>query len=139
MQVNAYLNFNGQCAEAFRFYEQVLGGKIEAMMTHGETPMSEHVGPEWRDAIIHARLVVGDQVLLGSDAPPEYFEKPQGFSVSISLPSPDEAQRIFNGLAENGTVTMPFGKTFWSPAFGMTVDRFGIPWMVNCEAAAATT
>ena len=74
MQVNAYLNFNGQCAEAFRFYEQVLGGKIEAMMTHGETPMVDQVGPEWRDAIIHARLVVGDQVLMGSDAPPDNWD-----------------------------------------------------------------
>jgi len=139
MNLNPYLLFNGNCAEAFKFYERLLGGKIVMMQTHGETPAKDHVAPDWRGKIIHVRLEVGDQALMGSDAPPEHFSKPQGFSVSISVASPDEAQRIFDGLAENGTVTMPFGKTFWSPAFGMTVDRYGIPWMVNCEAAAATT
>jgi PhnB protein len=137
MDLCPYLNFNGQCAEAFKLYERVLGGTIVMMQTHGESPMKDQVPPGWRDMIIHARLVVGDKVLMGSDAPPEHYAAPQGISVSINVDSPAEAERIFTALVENGKATMPFGKTFWSPAFGMLVDRFGIPWIVNCEPAAA--
>ena len=137
MQVNPYLNFDGQCAEAFRFYAQVLGGTIEAMMTHGESPIAGQVPPGWHDRILHARLVVDDQVLLASDSPPEQYQKPQGLYVSLSIDKPADAQRIFDALAENGTVTMPFEKTFWAAGgFGMLVDRFGTPWMINCEQSA---
>ncbi|MGZ5118529.1 MAG: VOC family protein [Burkholderiales bacterium] len=136
MQINPYLLFNGQCEAAFKLYERVLGGKIDAMMTHAGTPAEAHVPPEWRNKIIHARLVVGDEVLMGSDAPPDRFQKPQGFSVSIQINKPADAERIFKALAENGTVQMPFEQTFWAFRFGMCVDRFGIPWMVNCEKAA---
>ena len=133
MQLNPYLLFNGQCEAAFRFYERCLGGKIVAMMPHAGTPAEGQVPPEWRDKIIHARLVVGDQVLMGSDAPPDHFEKPQGFSVTLGIDNPVEAERVFNALAENGTVRMPIQQTFWAERFGMLVDRFGIPWMINCE------
>lgn len=133
MQLNPYLLFNGQCEAAFRFYERCLGGKIVAMMPHAGTPAEGQVPPEWREKIIHARLVVGDQVLMGSDAPPDHFEKPQGFSVSLGIDNPVEAERVFNALAENGTVRMPIQPTFWAERFGMLVDRFGIPWMINCE------
>ena len=133
MQLNPYLLFNGQCEAAFRFYERCLGGKIVAMMPHAGTPAEGQVPPEWRDKIIHARLVVGDQVLMGSDAPPDHFEKPQGFSVTLGIDNPIEAERLFNALAENGTVRMPIQQTFWALRFGMLVDRFGIPWMINCE------
>jgi PhnB protein len=136
IQVNPYLFFDGQCEEAFKFYEKLLGGKIEAMMTHEGTPAADHVPAEWRGKIIHARLELGDQVLMGSDAPPEHQRKPQGFSVNISVNDPAEAERIFRALEENGKVTMPFGQTFWAVRFGMLVDRYGIPWMVNCEKAA---
>ena len=137
MQVNPYLNFDGQCAEAFRFYAQVLGGTIEAMMTHGESPIAGEVPPGWHDRILHARLVVGDQVLLASDSPPEQYQKPQGLYVSLSIDKPADAQRIFDALAENGTVTMPFENTFWAGGgFGMLVDRVGTPWMINCEQSA---
>jgi PhnB protein len=137
VQLNPYLNFNGQCAEAFRFYERVLGGRIEVMMTHGESPIANEVPPEWRDRILHARLVVGDQVLMASDSPPEYYEKPQGLYVSLHFEKPADAQRIFQELAQDGTVTMPFEKTFWaSGGFGMLVDRYGTPWMINCEQNA---
>jgi PhnB protein len=136
MELGPYLNFNGRCAEAFKFYEQCLGGKIVMMQTHGESPMKEHVPADWRDKIIHARLVVGNHVLMGSDAPPEHYAAPQGMYVSTSVALPADAERIFNALAENGKVSMPFQTTFWSPGFGMLVDRFGIPWMVNCEPAA---
>ena len=137
MQFTPYLNFNGQCAEAFRFYEQVLGGKIEMMMTHGDSPIAGEVPPTWHDRILHARLVVSDQVLMASDSPPEYYEKPQGLYVSLNVDNPADAERIFHALAENGTVKMPFEKTFWAAGgFGMLVDRFGTPWMVNCEKSA---
>lgn len=136
MQLNPYLFFNGQCEAAFKFYEQLLGGKIEAMMTHAGTPAEQQVPAEWRGKILHARMTVGDTALMASDAPPGRFEQPQGFSVSIQLKDPAKSERIFNALAENGTVHMPFQETFWSAGFGMCVDRFGIPWMVNCEREA---
>jgi PhnB protein len=136
MQFTPYLNFNGDCEAAFRFYERVLGGKIEAMTTHGESPIADQVPQAWHQRILHARLVVGDAVLMASDSPPEHYEKPSGLFVSIGVDDPAEADRIFYALAENGTVTMPIEKTFWAARFGMLVDRFGIPWMINCDGAA---
>jgi PhnB protein len=136
MYVNPYLTFDGDCEEAFKVYEKVLGGKIVAMMPHEGTPAETHVPAEWRKKILHARLVFGDNVLMASDAPPGRFEKMQGFSVSLVLKDPDEAERIFNAFANGGTVRMPLGETFWAIKFGMLTDRFGTPWMVNCEKAA---
>ena len=135
MQLNPYLGFNGQCEAAFKFYERSLRGKIEAMLSHEGTPMENQVPAEWRKKILHARLVVGDAVLMGGDMPPERYEAPKGFSVTIGVTEPAEAERIFKELSENGTVTMPLQQTFWAVRFGMLVDRFGIPWMVNCEGA----
>ena len=137
MELNPYLTFNGQCEAAFKFYAQLLGGKIEGMLTHAGTPAEEYVPAEWRNKILHARMTVGDNVLMASDAPPDRYEQPKGFSVSIQLNDRSEAERIFNALAENGTLRMPFEKTFWAAGFGMCVDRFGIPWMVNCEGAVS--
>ncbi len=133
MQLNPYLFFTGQCETAFKFYAQLLGGNIIAMMTHAGTPAENQVPPEWREKIIHARMVIGDQLLMGSDAPPGHFQPPQGFSVSLMVDNAEDAERIFPTLAENGTVKMPLQKTFWAIRFGMLVDRFGIPWMINCE------
>jgi PhnB protein len=133
MQLNPYLLFNGQCEEAFRFYADCLDGKIDAMMTHAGSPAEEHVPAEWRNKILHARLLIGDQALMASDAPPGRYSQPQGFSVSIQLKDRAEGEQIFNALAQGGKVTMPFEQTFWAKGFGMCVDRFGIPWMVNCE------
>lgn len=135
MQLTPYLNFNGQCKEAFQFYERCLGGKIVAMFTHGETPAAEHVSPDWQDRIMHARLLVGDAVLMGSDSPPQYFEEQKGMQVSLQVEDPAVAERIFHALAEGGTVKMPIRETFWATRFGMLVDRFGTPWMINCEKA----
>ncbi|MGH7474920.1 MAG: VOC family protein [Longimicrobiales bacterium] len=131
MQAHPYLNFNGDCESAFRFYERVLGGKIEAMITHGESPIADQVPPEWHERILHAYLVAGDAVLMASDSPPDRYVQPQGLWVSLQVDDPAEADRIFNALAENGSVTMPIEKTFWAERFGMLVDRFGIPWMVS--------
>ena len=136
MQLNPYLTFNGQCEAAFKFYEQCLGGKIVAMLPHAGTPAEEHVPAEWRNKIMHARLIVGDDVLMGSDAPPDRYEGSKGFSVTLGVDNPAEAERVFNALAEKGTVQMPIQETFWAVRFGMLVDRFGIPWMINCEKTA---
>lgn len=133
MQINPYLLFNGQCEAAFKFYEQCLGGKIDSMLTHAGTPAEAQVPPEWRNKILHARLLVGQAILMGSDAPPERYQEPKGFSVSLQLKEAAEADRIFNALAEQGKVQMPIQKTFWAARFGMVVDRFGIPWMINCD------
>jgi PhnB protein len=135
MQLNPYLLFNGQCEAAFKFYEKCLGGKIIAMMTHEGTPAATQVPADWVKKIIHARMVVGDQLLMGSDAPPDRFQKPSGFSVSLMVKTAEEADRLFQALSEKATVQMPIQKTFWSPRFGMLVDQFGIPWMINCEPA----
>jgi PhnB protein len=136
MQLNPYLLFNGQCEAAFKFYAEVLGGKIVAMITHAGTPAESQVPSEWRDKIMHARLVVDGKVLMGSDAPPGRYEEPKGFSVAIGVDKPEDAERIFHALAEKGTVRMPLQKTFWATRFGMLVDRFGIAWMINGEETA---
>jgi PhnB protein len=135
MQLNPHLHFNGECEAAFKFYEKCLGGKITFMMPHEGTPVAEQVPAAWRKKVLHATLMVGEQVLTGGDVPPEHYQKPQGLSVIIGLKDPGEAERIFNALAGNGTVQIPLQETFWAIRFGMLVDRFGIPWMINCEKA----
>ena len=137
MEFNPYLNFNGQCAAAFKFYEQCFGGTITFMQTFGESPMKDQVPADWQDKIMHTTLTVGTRTLMGADAPPTQYAVPQGITVSISIADPAEAERIFTALADGGNIGMPFQKTFWSQGFGMAVDRFGIPWMVNCEQAAS--
>jgi PhnB protein len=136
MELNPYLTFNGQCEAAFKFYEKVLEGKIEAMMTYGSSPMAEQSAPEWRNKIMHARMTVGDKMLMASDAPPDRYEAMKGIMVTLGIDDPGEAERIFNALSEKGTVQMPIQETFWARRFGMLVDQFGTPWMVNCEKAA---
>jgi PhnB protein len=137
MQLNPYLTFDGRCEAALKFYEKVLGGKIEAMMTFGSSPMAEQTQPEWRDKIMHARITVGDQMLMASDAPPDRYQAMKGFMVTLGTDDPAEAERIFHALSEGGTVQMPIQKTFWAARFAMFVDRFGTPWMINCEQPAA--
>jgi PhnB protein len=135
--LNPYLLFDGRCEEAFRFYEQCLGAKIVAMITHSGTPAEQHVAPEWRDKIMHARLQLGNHTLMASDAPPDRYEAPKGFYVNLGIRETQDAERIFQALSENGAVRMPLQKTFWAERFAMLVDRFGIPWMINCGPDAA--
>ncbi|HWB47126.1 MAG TPA: VOC family protein [Hyphomicrobiaceae bacterium] len=136
MNVNPYVNFNGQCEEAMKFYEKLMGGKIEAMMSFKGSPMESQVPAERRDKIMHARMKVGDTLLMASDAPPDRYEPPKGFMVTIQLKDPKEADRVFKGLSEKGNVQMPIQETFWAARFGMVTDRFGVPWMVNCDKPA---
>ena len=132
MQINPYLFYNGNCAEAFDFYAKVLGGTIEAKMTYADAPADMPMPPEDRAKVMHASMRIHGQVLMASDAPAQRFHTPQGFAVSLQYADPAEGERIFTALADGGSVGMPFGVTFWSKGFGMCVDRFGIPWMVNC-------
>ena len=136
MQLSSNLIFNGQCEEAFKFYKQCLGGNIQTMMTWGESPMANQTPPELRNKIMHAALTVGDSVLMGNDDPSGQYETPRGFSVVILIDDVGDAERIFGALSEQGNVTMPLQQTFWATRFGMVVDRFGIPWMLNCGNAS---
>jgi PhnB protein len=136
MQIVPYLAFDGQCEAAFKFYEQCLGGKIVAMITHAQMPAEMKCPEEWGSRIMHARLLVGDAVLMGSDAPPEHYHAAQGMLVSLMVDDAAEAERIFGALADGGSVQMPIQETFWAVRFGMVTDQFGTPWMINCEKAA---
>jgi PhnB protein len=132
MQINPYLFYDGNCEAAFKFYEKALGAKIEMLLRNEEAPESMPSPPERKNKIMHAKISIGGQVLMASDAPPDRFRKQQGFAVSLTFGDPVEAERKFKALSEGGSMNMPFGKTFFSKGFGMCVDRFGIPWMVNC-------
>jgi len=132
MQVNPYLFYNGNCEAAFKFYEKVLGGKIEMMMRSDQAPESMPPQPGFEKKIMHARMSIDGEILMASDAPPDHFHKPQGFSVSLTVADPAEAERKFTALLQDGSINMPFGKTFFAKGFGMGTDQFGIPWMVNC-------
>jgi PhnB protein len=132
MQTSPHLHFKGNCSEAFKFYAETFGGRIGFAMTYGESPAAKHTPPETRNQIIHARLDLGEQILLGCDAPADRYQPPQGFNVMAAVDEPEEAERVFRTLAAEGTITMPFQETFWAHRFGMCTDRFGIPWMVNC-------
>jgi len=134
VQWNPYLTFNGQCQAAFKFYERCLGGKILAMIPFGDTPSAEHLPAEHRGKIMHARLVAGDQVLMGSDGRPgEPYEGVKNCSVAVQVKTPQEAERLFNALSEKASILMPLQETFWAVRFGMLTDQFGVPWMINCE------
>lgn len=131
MEVAPYLSFDGTCAEAFDFYAEVLGGTVEFRMTYGESPMAEHMPEEHRGRVIHVSLAVGDRKIMGADAPPQHASKPQGFSVAISDPDTEKMAAVFARLAEGGTTMMAFAPSFWAEGFGMCVDRYGTPWIVN--------
>jgi PhnB protein len=137
MDLNTYLSFDGTCEAALKFYEKVLGGKIVAMMTYAEMPGSTPMSKDLQKKIMHARLQLGDKLLLASDAPPDRFEAAKGFHVMLGVKDPAEADRLFDALAAGGTIKMPIQETFWATRFGMLVDQFGTPWMINCEKPAA--
>ena len=133
MQMTPYLSFNGQCEEAFKFYEQCLGGQLGTIFRYAETPLAARVPDDWQDKVMHSSLRLGDQMLMGGDLAPDRYVEPKGFQLSLQIASMAEAERVFHALAEGGQVVLPLEKTFWAARFGMVVDRFGIPWLVNCE------
>lgn len=133
MQLTPYLIFDGDCRQAFDFYQKAIGGEIVMMIDHRIPEMAGHVPPGWDDKIMHARLVAGNATLMGSDNMPGATGTKYGFSVSLQVDTPAEAERYFSALSDGGNITMPIGQTFWALRFGMLVDRFGVSWMVNCE------
>ena len=133
MTMNPYLSFKGDCETAFKYYEQHLGGEMGAIFRYGGTPLSGSVPPDWSDKIMHGSIVVGDLVLMGGDFLEGQYQAPQGFTLSLQLSDTADAERIYKALAQDGTVLMPLEKTFWAARFGQVVDRFGIPWQINCE------
>ncbi|HAN98684.1 MAG TPA: VOC family protein [Planctomycetaceae bacterium] len=133
MKLHTYLSFDGKTEEAFETYAAILGGKVTAVNRYRDTPAAAQVSSGAQDAVMHARLEIGDRVLMGSDAIPEYPYRPiVGAQVVIDLDDPSEAERIYAALSEGGRIELPLQETFWSRKFAMFVDRFGVPWMINC-------
>ncbi len=123
----------GNCEQAFRFYEQHLGGKITMMMTHGQMPGSTNVPPEWRNVILHARISIGGAELMGADVPPDRFKPMRSAYLSLTVNSIDEAKRIYALLSEGGEIFMPMQETFFAFRFAMLRDKFGTSWMILHE------
>ena len=134
MRFNAYLYFGGDCREAFEFYAAATGGTIGAMVPYGGSPAEAMGGEGMADKILHVSLDRGGTTLMGSDMPAGQARSPQAFAVAVSAGDAAEAERVFAALAEDGTVTMAIAQTFWAERFGMLVDRFGVPWMVNTDS-----
>lgn len=136
MRINPYLSFDGQCQAALQLYERCTGGKIVYLMTYAQSPMATQVPPEWGKRIYHATFSFMDQTLGAADAPPGSYRRPQGFSLTIEVDKPAEADRLFAMLSEKGTVQMPVQETHWARRFGVLTDQFGTPWIINCGTPA---
>jgi PhnB protein len=134
MPVQPYLFFNGRCEEAIEFYRDALGAEVMMLMRFKQAPDQSMVRPETAEKVMHARLRIGDAIMLVSDGMCAGEDKFEGFSLTLSLTSIEEVDRRFNALADGGQVRMPLDKTFFSPRFGMLTDRFGVGWIVLCEA-----
>jgi PhnB protein len=131
-----YVNLAGQCAQAFRFYEQHLGGKIDMIMTHGESPDQSMVNPEWKHLVLHARMSLGGTDLMGADIP--QAEVMRSAYLSLIVDNDAEAERIFAALAGGGQILMPIAETFFATRFGQVRDRFGINWMILHQRPVAS-
>lgn len=136
MSITPYLTFNGNCAEALQFYAKTLGGRVVFSQNFGDGPMAGQF-PEIADQIMHSALEIGDDTILACDNGAGDYRPPNGISITLSLADFEGARRVFDALAEGGSVSMPFEKTFWAEGFGMVRDRFGIPWMVNVDTVEA--
>jgi PhnB protein len=133
MKLHTYLNDGGNCAEAFRFYEQHLGGKILSMMTHGEAPGPSNVPPEWKDAVLYANIEIGGAEVMASDIPPDRFKPMRSAYLSLGVDSDEEAERIYALLTDGGDIFMPMQETFFATRFGQLRDKFGASWMIIHE------
>jgi PhnB protein len=137
MSIHAYLSFNGTCEEAFTAYARCFEGSVGELFRYAGSPMAGDVPADWQNKIMHGSVKFGGQTLMGSDAAAPQYEAPQGFSISVHLTDTAEAERIYNELSAGGKILMPLAQTFWAARFGAFVDRFGIPWTVNCEGATS--
>jgi PhnB protein len=131
VKLYTYLNYGGNCADAFRFYEQHLGGKISMMLTHGQN--SPDAPADMRDTILHARIALGETELLGADVPPSRFQPMRSAYLSLIVESNEEAERIYALLSDGGEIFMPMAETFFAFRFAMLRDRFGTSWMILHE------
>jgi PhnB protein len=131
--VNPYLSFNGDCEQAFDLYKSVFGGEYQGLMRWGDNPDCAQMPADQQSQVMHVALPIGDSVLMGSDSPMGPVERGSAYSVAIGSKDLGETEKIFNGLAEGGEVTMPLQKTFWGATFGMLTDKFGVTWMINCD------
>lgn len=138
MAFHPYLNFGGNCREAFTRYQEIFGGEL-VLLAMSDTPSEDPVPAEQADLIMHAALTFEDHLLMASDASAGDFGPVQGMYVNCAVGDVAEARRVFDALAEGGEVTMPMAETFWSPQFGVCVDRFGTPWMVNADAVESSS
>jgi PhnB protein len=133
MKLYTYLNYGGNCRQAFEFYAKHLGGKITSLQTHGELPDAANAPPEWKNAVLHARIELGETVVLGADIPPDRFQPMRSAYLSLLVDSSDEAERIYGLLSEDGQIFMPMEETFFAHRFAMLRDRFGTSWMLLHE------
>jgi PhnB protein len=131
VKLNTYINFSGKCAEAFRYYEQHLGGRVVMMMTHGQGPDRTRINSDWKDAVLHARITIGDSDLLGADIPGA--EPMRSAYLTLSVDSDSEAERVYSALGDGGRVLMAREETFFASRFGQVQDRFGMNWMILHE------
>ena len=131
MKMTTYVNFAGRCADAFRFYERELGGEIGMMLTHAQSPEPRQIDPEWKNAVLHARITIGGLELMGADIPTA--APMRSAYLSLQVDTDTEAERIFSALATDGRVFMPMQETFFATRFGQLQDRFGINWMILRE------
>jgi PhnB protein len=133
MSLTTQVSFDGNCAEALHFYAATFGGHDVFLMTWAVSPMAAQAPAGWEDKILYGRVSIGAYELLGGDAPPGSYRKPQGMTLHYGPKDIADAQRIFAALSEGGTVILPLRETFWSKAYGIVTDRFGVPWELNCE------
>ena len=127
------LAFDGDCEAAFKYYERVLEGHVRFMLRWGDSPMAADAPPGWGEKILHAAITIGETEIIGLDVPSDRYEAPIGFEIMLNIDDPVAAERVFGQLAENGSIRMPLQQTFWARLYGVLVDRFGIPWSVNCR------
>jgi PhnB protein len=135
MKLHTYLNYGGNCEQAFHFYEQHLGGKITVMMTHSQQPDPSNVPPDWKNAILYARMTIGETEVMGNDVPPERFQPMRSVYLSLSVDSAEEAENIYAVLSDGGQIFMQMQETFFAVRFAMLRDKFGTSWMILHERA----
>ena len=133
MKLNTYLNYGGNCRQAFEFYAKHLDGQITMMMTHEQQPGTNAVAPEWKDAILYSRMTIGETELMASDVPPAQFQPMRSAYLSLGLDSIEEAERVYALLSDGGDIFMPIEETFFAHRFAMLRDKFGTSWMILNE------
>lgn len=134
MKVLTYLNYGGNCRQAFEFYQQHLGGKITMLTTHGEQPDASKMPPDWKNAVLHARIDIGGTTILGADIPPDRFQPMRSAYLSLMTDTADEADLAYALLTDGGQIFMPMAETFFAKRFAMLRDRFGTSWMILHES-----